>query len=98
MLAIGATGDEDPPVATADNRRYYMNPLHLVPSVAASGAPASGQTRAQANDQVRYSALILTYSWDRSVVQMVSLHWPRPSSIRMVISSSAMTLEPCSSV
>ncbi|AXQ49591.1 hypothetical protein DZC31_22890 [Stenotrophomonas rhizophila] len=46
-----------------------------------------GRKAAPALHQVRYSALIFTYSWDRSVVQMVSLHWPRPSSIRMVISS-----------
>src|ERR1700712_1815134 len=48
--------------------------------------------------QVRYSALIFTYSWDRSVVQIVSLQSPRPSSIRMVISSSAITALPCASV
>ncbi|MNN25037.1 hypothetical protein D3C81_1384920 [compost metagenome] len=61
----------------------------------------SGRAREEAFgsvDQVRYSALIFTYSWDRSVVQMVSLHWPRPSSIRMVISSWAITAEPCASV
>lgn len=49
-------------------------------------------------DQVRYSALIRTYSWDRSVVHSVSLCWPRPSSMRMVISSWAITRAPCSSV
>src|SRR5690606_34431833 len=57
-----------------------------------------GREAAPALNQVRYSALIFTYSWDRSVVQMVSLHWPRPSSIRMVISSWAITAAPCSSV
>src|SRR5690606_9540200 len=48
--------------------------------------------------QVRYSALIFTYSCDRSVVQIVSLQLPRPSSMRMVISSRAITAAPCSSV
>lgn len=30
--------------------------------------------RGPIRNQVRYSALIFTYSWDRSVVQIVSLH------------------------
>ncbi|MNY36526.1 hypothetical protein D3C86_1710210 [compost metagenome] len=48
--------------------------------------------------QVRYSALIFTYSWDKSVVQMVSLQSPRPSSIRMVISACCITAAPWASV
>ena len=48
--------------------------------------------------QVRYSALMVTYSWDRSEVQISARARPRPSPTRMVISSADITSWPRSSV
>ena len=48
--------------------------------------------------QLRYSALILTYSCERSVVQTVSLCTPRPRSMRTKISGLDMTATPSSSL
>ena len=49
-------------------------------------------------NQVRYSALMRTYSWDRSLVQTVSEALPALRSTVMVISSSAITAAPAASV
>ncbi|MNN09539.1 hypothetical protein D3C81_1224240 [compost metagenome] len=109
VLVFGTPGDQHPAIGAADHRRGYVQSFHrrglhrsaraqdAAPRRAAGGARHLRQAT-PAVLQERYSALIRTYSWDRSVVQMVSLNWPRPSSMRMPISACAITAAPCSSV
>ncbi len=48
--------------------------------------------------QVRYSALMVTYWCERSQVHTRSSAWPRPSVIRMTISSRETASAPAASV